>query len=154
MIFYQEKHIKILCMKSEFANGDDIKAYIDKRNLVKVEFDDSLLQYRIAILSFDDGTSIALILEECRKFKLMKWTWYEGCMIVNTVNGSKTNYELKLFDIALRNFLIEGIDAEEKRLKNSIAEVFTNTVRETDNKKYAYKTIINGVEFVKFKNLF
>ena len=140
-------------MKTEFANSDDVQAYIDKRNLVKVEFDDSLFHWRIAILSFDDGTSINLCLEDCHKFKLWKWIWYEGCMIVKTVNGSKANYKIKLFNIPLRNFIIEGIATEEQRLKDSIAEVFTNTVRETDNNKYSHNTIINGVEFVKFKNL-
>ena len=141
-------------MITEFANSDDVKAYIDKRNLVKVEFDDSLFHYRIAILSFDDGTSITLNLDDCNKLKIWKWTLYAGCIIVKNVNDSKANYELKLFDIPFRNFLIDGIDAEEKRLKDAIAEVFTNTVRETDNKKYDHKTIINGVEFVKFRNLF
>ena len=140
-------------MKTEFANSDDVQAYIDKRNLLKVEFDKSFWHWRIAILSFDDGTSINLCLEDCHKFKLWKWIWYEGCMIVKSVNGSRANYEIKLFNISLRNFIIDGIDAEEKRLKDAIAEVFTNAVREMDNKNYSHKTILDGVEFVKFKNL-
>ena len=140
-------------MKTEFANSDDVQAYIDKRNLVKVEFDKSFWHWRIATLSFDDGTSINLCLEDCHKFKLWKWIWYEGCMIVKSVNGSKANYEIKLFNISLRNFIIDGIDAEEKRLKDAIAEVFTNAVREMDNKNYSHNTILDGVEFVKFKNL-
>lgn len=41
-------------MNTEFANSDDVKAYIDKRNLVKVEFDEHSYHYRIAILHFDD----------------------------------------------------------------------------------------------------
>lgn len=141
-------------MKTEFANSDDVKAYIDKRNLVKVEFDESLFHYRYAILSFDDGTSVTFNLEDCNKIKLWKWIWYDGSMIVKNVNGARANYEIKLFDIPLRNFLIDGIDAEEQRLEDAIAEVFTNNVRETDNKKYAHKTIINGVEFVKIRNIF
>lgn len=141
-------------MITEFANSDDIQDYIDMRNLIKVEFDDSLYHYRIAILTFDDGTSINLCLEDCHKLKIWKWTWYEGSLIVKTVNGARVNYELKLFDIPLRNLIIDGIVAEEKRLKDAISEVFTNAVRETDNKKYAHKTIINDVEFVKFRNLF
>ena len=141
-------------MITEFANSDDIQDYIDMRNLIKVEFDDSLYHYRIAILTFDDGTSINLCLEDCHKLKIWKWTCYVGSLIVKTVNGARVNYELKLFDIPLRNLIIDGIVAEEKRLKDAISEVFTNAVRETDNKKYAHKTIINDVEFVKFKNLF
>ena len=140
-------------MKTEFANSDDVKAYIDKRNLVKVEFDDDYYHYRIAKLHFDDDTSVTLNLEDCHKFKLWKWIWYDGCMIVNFVNFSQANYKLKLIDIPFRNFLIDGIDAEEKRLKNAWSEEFTNVVRGTDNKKYAHKTILNGVEFVKNKNL-
>ena len=141
-------------MITEFANSDDIQDYIDMRNLIKVEFDDSLYHYRIAILTFDDGTSVNLCLEDCNKLKIWKWTWYVGSLIVKTVNGARVNYELKLFDIPLRNLIIDGIVAEEKRLKDAISEVFTNAVRETDNKKYAHKTIINDVEFVKFRNLF
>ena len=141
-------------MKTEFANSDDVKAYIDKRNLVKVEFDEALYHFRIVTLSFDDKTSITLNLEDCHNFKLWKWIWYDGCVIVKYVNAAKANYELKLFDIPLRNFLIDGIDAEEKRLKNAWSEGFTNAVRETDNKKYVHKTILNGVEFVKIRNLF
>ena len=138
-------------MIPEFANSDDIQDYIDMRNLVKVEFDESLFRYRIATLHFDDDTYIRLNLEDCRKLKLWKWNWYDGCMIVKNVNGAKANYELKLFDVTLRNFIIDGIALEEQRLKDAIAEVFTNTVRETDNKKYAHKTILSGVEFVKNK---
>ena len=140
-------------MKTEFANSDDVKAYIDKRNLVKVEFDEALFHYRIAKLYFDDDTSVTLNLEDCHKFKLWKWIWYDGCMIVKTVNGSSANYELKLIDIPLRNFLIDGINTEEQRLKDTWSEGFTNTVRDTDNKKYAHKTILNGVEFVKIRNM-
>ena len=141
-------------MKTEFANGNDVKAYIDKRNLVKVEFDDDYAHYRFAILSFDDGTSIKMNLEDCHKYKLWKWTWYYGYMIVKVVNGSRTNYELKLFDNTLRNFLIDGIALEEQRLEDAWSEEFTNVVRETDNKKYAHKTIHNGVEFIKNKDIF
>lgn len=141
-------------MNTEFANGDDVKAYIDKRNLVKVEFDEDYHHYRIASLHFDDDTCVRLNLEDCHKMKIWKWTWYNGCMIVKIVNFSKINYELKLFDIALRNFLIDGIALEEKRLENALSEEFTNVVRETNNKKYAHKTIINGVEFVYMSNLF
>ena len=141
-------------MKTEFANSDDVQAYIDKRSLVKVVFDEFHAHYRIAILFFDDETSITLNLEDCNKIKLWKWTWYEGCMIINNVNGARANYEIKLFNIPFRNFLIDGIALEEQRLEDAIAEVFTNTVRETDNKKYAHKTIINGVEFVKTRNIF
>lgn len=140
-------------MKTEFANSDDVKAYVDKRNLVKVEFDEHYYHYRIAILSFDDNTSVVLKLEDCHKFKLWKWIWYDGCMIVKNVNGARANYEIKLFDIALRNFLIDGIAIEEQRLEDAIAEVFTNAVRETDNKKYSHKTILNDVEFVKIRNI-
>ena len=141
-------------MITEFANSDDVKAYIDKRNLVKVEFDEDYARYRIAILHFDDDTYIRLNLKDCRKLKLWKWYWYDGCMIVKNVNGEMSNYELKLIDIPLRNLIIDGIALEEQRLEDAIAEVFTNAVRETDNKKYAHKTILNGVEFVKNKNLF
>ena len=141
-------------MKTEFANSDDVKAYIDKRNLVKVEFDDDYWHYRITTLHFDDDTYVRLNLEDCRKFKLWKWIWYDGCMIVKVVNFSKVNYELKLFDIPLRNFLIDGITLEEQRLKDAWSEEFTNVVRESDNKKYAHKTILDGVEFVKNKNLY
>ena len=141
-------------MKTEFANSDDVKAYIDKRNLVKVEFDDDYAHYRMAILHFDDDTYVRLNLEDCRKLKLWKWTWYDGCMIVKFVNFSEANYKLILVDIPFRNFLIDGIDAEEKRLKNAWSEGFTNTVRDTNNKKYDHKTILNGVEFVKIRNLF
>ena len=141
-------------MITEFANSDDVKAYIDKRNLVKVEFDDEFVHWRIVELHFDDNTSVTLNLEDCRKFKLWKWIWYDGCMIVKFVNFSQANYELKLFDIPLRNFLIDGIALEEQRLKDAWSEGFTNTVRETDNKKYAHKTILDGVEFVKNKNLY
>lgn len=141
-------------MKTEFANSNDVKAYIDKRNLVKVEFDDDYYHYRCAKLHFDDDTSVILHLEDCHKLKIWKWTWYDGCMIVKVVNFSKVNYELKLFDIALRNFLIDGIALDEQRLKNAWSEEFTNVVRETDNKKYSYKTILNGVEFVKNKNIY
>ena len=140
-------------MKTEFANSDDVKAYIDKRNLVKVEFDDDYWHYRIASLHFDDETYVRLNLEDCRKLKLWKWTWYDGCMIVKVVNFSMVNYEIKLFDIPLRNFLIDGIALEEQRLEDAWSEEFTNVVRDTDNKKYAHKTILNGVEFVKNKNL-
>jgi hypothetical protein len=140
-------------MIPEFANSDDVKTYIDKRNLVKVEFDDDYCHYRIAILHFDDDTYIRLNLEDCNKIKLWKWTWYEGCMIVNNVNGARANYEIKLFNIPFRNFLIDGIDAEEKRLEDAWSEEFTNVVRETDNKKYDHKTILDGVEFIKNKNI-
>lgn len=140
-------------MKTEFANSDDVKAYVDKRNLVKVEFDEDYAHWRIAELHFDDDTSVTLNLEDCNKFKLWKWIWYGGCMIVVNVNGARANYEIKLIDEDFRNFLIDGIALEEQRLKDAIAEVFTNTVRGTDNKKYAHKTILNGVEFVKNKNL-
>lgn len=140
-------------MKTEFANSDDVKAYIDKRNLVKVEFDDDYYHYRCAKLYFDDETSVTLHLEDCHKFKLWKWIWYDGCMIVKVVNSSKINYELKLFDIPLRNLIIDGIALEEQRLKDAWSEEFTNVVRETNNKKYAHKTILNGVEFVKNKNI-
>lgn len=141
-------------MKTEFANSDDVKAYIDKRNLVKVEFDDDYCRYRIAILHFDDDTYIKLHLEDCYKLKIWKWTWYNGYMIVKVVNFSKVNYKLKLFDIHLRNFLIDGIALEEQRLKDAWSEEFTNMVRETNNKKYSNKTILNGVEFIKNKNIF
>lgn len=141
-------------MKTEFANSDDVKSYIDKRNLVKVEFDDDYYHYRIAKLYFDDKTSVTLKLEDCHKFKLWKWILYDGCMIVKFVKFSEPNYELKLFDIPFRNFLIDGIALEEQRLKDAWSEGFTNTVRGTDNKKYAHKTILNGVEFVKNKNIF
>jgi hypothetical protein len=141
-------------MITEFANSDDIQDYIDMRNLIKVEFDDDDYHYRIAILHFDDDTYIRLNLEDCHKLKIWKWTWYDGSLIVKTVNGSSANYEIKLFDIPLRNLLIDGIDAEEQRLKDAWSEEFTNVVRETDNKKYVHKTILNGVEFVKIRNLF
>ena len=140
-------------MNTEFANGDDVKAYIDKRNLVKVEFDEDYHHYRIAILHFDDDTYVRLHLEDYYKMKIWKWTWYNGHMIVKVVNFSTINYELKLFDIALRNFLIDGIALEEQRLEDAWSEEFTNVVRETNNKKYAHKTILDGVEFVKIKNL-
>lgn len=141
-------------MKTEFANSDDVKAYIDKRNLVKVVFDDDYAHYRIAKLYFDDDTCVTLHLEDCHKLKIWKWTWYEGCMIVKVVNFSRINYELKLFDLPFRNFLIDGIALEEQRLKDAWSEEFTNMVRETDNKKYVYKTIFNGVEFVKNKDIY
>ena len=141
-------------MKTEFANSDDVKAYIDKRNLVKVEFDEDYAHYRIAKLHFDDDTYVKLFLEDCFKLKIWKWTWYNGYMIVKVVNFSKINYELKLFDNILRNFLIDGIALEEQRLEDAWSEEFTNVVRETNDKKYGYKTIINGVEFVKNKNLY
>ena len=141
-------------MKTEFANSDDVKAYIDKRNLVKVEFDDDYAHYRLAILHFDDDTYIRLELEDCYKLKFWKWTWYNGYMIVKVINFSMVNYELKLFDIPLRNFLIDGIALEEQRLEAAWSEEFTNVVRETDNKKYAHKTILDGVEFVKNKKLY
>lgn len=141
-------------MKTEFANSNDVKAYIDKRNLVKVEFDDDYAHYRIAILHFDDDSYIRLELEDCHKLKIWKWTWYDGSLIVKTVNGSSTNYEIKLFDIPLRNFLIDGIALEEQRLEDAWSEEFTNIVRETDNKKYVHKTIHDGVEFVKNKKLY
>lgn len=140
-------------MKTEFANSDDVKAFIDKRNLVKVEFDEDYAHYRIAKLHFDDDTYVKLFLEDCFKLKIWKWTWYNGYMIVKVVNFSKINYELKLFDNTLRNFLIDGIALEEQRLEDAWSEEFTNVVRETDNKKYAHKTIHNGVEFIKNKNL-
>ena len=141
-------------MKTEFANSDDVKAYIDKHNLVKVEFDDDFAHYRIAHLHFDDETYIKLFLENCFKLKIWKWTWYNGYMIVKVVNFANADYELKLFDIPLRNFLIDGIALEEQRLKDAWSEEFTNVVRDTDNKKYAHKTILNGVEFIKDKNIF
>ena len=140
-------------MKTEFANSDDVKAYIDKRNLVKVEFDEDYAHYRIAKLHFDDDTYVKLFLENCFKLKIWKWTWYNGFMIVKVVNFSKINYELKLFDNTLRNFLIDGIALEEQRLEDAWSEEFTNVVRETNDKKYGYKTIINGVEFVKNENI-
>lgn len=140
-------------MNTEFANGDDVKAYIDKRNLVKVEFDDDYYHYRIATLHFDDDTYVRLNLEDCHKLKIWKWYWYDGSMIVKNVNGAGVNYELKLFDIALRDFLIDGIALEEQRLKDAWSEEFTNVVRGTNNKKYAHRTILNGVEFVKNRNL-
>ena len=139
-------------MKTEFANSDDVKAYIDKRNLVKVEFDDDYFHYRIAKLYFDDDTSVILHLEDCRKHKLWKWICYDGCMIVKFVNDARANYELKVFDIPFRNFLIDGIALEEQRLKDAWSEGFTNTVRGTNNKKYAHKTILNGVEFLKVRS--
>lgn len=141
-------------MKTEFANSDDVKAYIDKRNLVKVEFDDDYYHYRIATLHFNDETYVRLNLEDCNKLKIWKWFWYDGSMIVKVVNSSKINYELKLYDIALRDFLIDGIALEEQRLKNAWSEEFTNVVRETNNKKYAHQTILNGVEFIKNRNLY
>lgn len=140
-------------MIPEFANSDDIQDYVDMRNLVKVEFDESLFHYRIAILHFDDDTYIRLNLEDCHKLKIWKWTWYEGSLIVKNVNGSKANYELKFFDVPLRNFLIDGIALEEQRLKDAWSEEFTNAVRGENTKKYDHKTIINGVEFVKNKNI-
>ena len=140
-------------MKTEFANSDDVKAYIDKRNLVKVEFDDDYYLYRIAKLHFDYKTSVILNLEDCLKLIIWKWTLYDGCMIVKFVKYSEPNYKLILFDIPLRNFLIDGIALEEQRLKDAWSEGITNTVRDTDNKKYAHKTILNGVEFIKNKNI-
>lgn len=141
-------------MKTEFANSDDVKAYIDKRNLVKVEFDDDYAHYRNAILHFDDETYIKLELEDCHKLKIWKWIWYDGCMIVRVVNFSSINYKLKLIDKDFRNFLIDGIALEEQRLEDAWSEEFTNVVRDTDNKKYSHKTILNGVEFVMNRNLF
>ena len=141
-------------MKTEFANSDDVKAYIDKRNLVKVEFDDDYAHYRIAKLHFDDETYVKLFLEDCNKLKFWKWTLYNGYMFVKVVNFSKINYELKLFDNTLRNFLIDGIALEEQRLEDVWSEEFTNVVRGTNNKKYDNKTILNGVEFIKNKNIF
>lgn len=140
-------------METEFANADDIKAYVDKRNLVKVEFDNNYYHWRAATLHFDDDTYIRLSLEDCRKRKLWKWSWYDGCMIVNVVNHSKANYEIKLIDIPLRNLIIDGIALEEQRLEDAWSEEFTNVVRDTNNKKYAHKTIVNGVEFIKNKNI-
>lgn len=140
-------------MKTEFANADDVKAYVDKRNLIKVDFDDDYYHWRVVKLYFDDDTSVTLNLEDCRKYKLLKWIWYEGSMIVKFVNFSKVNYELKLIDNTLRNLIIDGIALEEQRLKDAWSEGFTNTVRETNTKKYAYKTIVDGVEFVKNKNI-
>lgn len=138
-------------MIPEFANSDDIQDYIDMRNIVKVEFDEDCYHWRTAVLHFDDDTYIRLELEDCRKFKLWKLTWYGGCVLVKVVNFSKVNYKLKLFDIPLRNFLIDGIALEEQRLKDAWSEEFTNVVRGTNTKKYAHKTIHNGVEFVKVK---
>ena len=140
-------------MIPEFANSDDIQDYIDMRNIVKVEFDEDCYHWRTAVLHFDDDTYIRLELEDCRKFKLWKLTWYCGCMLVKVVNFSKVNYQLKLFDIPLRNFLIDGIALEEQRLKDAWSEEFTNVVRGTNTKKYDHKTILDGVEFVKNKNI-
>lgn len=140
-------------MIPEFTNSDDIQDYIDMRNLVKVEFDEDCYHWRTAVLHFDDDTYIRLELENCRKFKLWKWTWYDGSMLVKVVNFSKVNYQLKLLDIPLRNLLIDGIALEEQRLKDAWSEEFTNMVRGTNTKKYDHKTIHNGVEFVKNKNI-
>ena len=140
-------------MISEFANSDDIQDHIDMCNLIKVEFDEHYCQHRIAKLFFDDDTYITLTLENCFKHKIWKWTWYVGCMIVKKFGYSSPNYEIKVKDNALRNLLIDGIEAEEKRLENCLSEQFTNVVRDTNDTKYSHNTIFNGVEFMKNNQL-
>ena len=134
-------------MKTTFANSDDIMAYIDKRNLVRVKFGKCLWHWRDVELIFDDETSVSLQLEDCREYKFWKWTWYDGVVKVKYVHFSQPNYTIILKNNDFRNFLIEGITLEEKRLENAWSEGFTNVVRDEKNKIYHFKTILNGVEF-------
>ena len=134
-------------MKSEFATEKDILDFINNRTLVEVAFCSRFLNWRAVRLLFDDKTTIKLDLEDCYRYKFFNFKLYGGSMKVDMVNFSEPNYKIFIWDKNLRNFIIDGCDAEEKRLENEWSEGFTNTVRGTDNAVYKHKTIINGVEF-------
>lgn len=135
-------------MKTEFANSDDVKAYIDKRTLKEVRYNYRLWHWRFVTLVFDDGSYINLSLEDCDKFKLCKWTFYCGRLIVKSVNGIKPNYELYMKNNELRNLIIDGINLENDRLDNVCSEVFTNTVRENKDINFnKNNTVFKGVSF-------
>lgn len=134
-------------MKSEFATEKDILDFINSRTLVEVTFCPQFVSWRAVRLLFDDKSTIKLELEDCYRYKIFNFEWYGGSMKVDSVNCSEPNYKIFIWDKNLRNFIIDGCDAEEQRLENEWSEGFTNTVRGTDNAIYKHKTIINGVEF-------
>lgn len=134
-------------MITEFANEQDVFDYIKNHNLKLVVFDDNFIHWRTAFLVFEDKTYMRLVLEDCRTFKFFKWNLYDGKVKVHSLNGIKCNYDITLTDTFFRNILIDGIEAEEKRLENRASEVFTNEVRNANNDVYNYVTKVGDVFF-------
>ena len=134
-------------MKTEFANQNDVFDYINEHKLKLVVFDDDWWHWRSIFLVFEDKSYMRLELEDCYTTKFFKWTFYNGKIKVNSLNGVRCNYGITLNDIFFRNNIIDGIVAEEKRLADRAAEVFTNEVRNDNNGVYNYITKIGDVFF-------
>lgn len=134
-------------MITEFANEQDVFDYIKNHKLKLVVFDDDWWRWRSIFLVFEDKSYLHLILEDCRTFKFFKWNLYDGKVKVYSLNGIKCNYDITLTDTFFRNILIDGIEAEEKRLENRASEVFTNEVRNANNGAYDYLTKVGDVYF-------
>lgn len=116
-------------MKTEFANEQDVFDYIIKHKLRLVVFDECWWFWRSIFLVFEDKTYMRLELKDCYTYKFFKWKFYDGEIKVVSLNGIECNYNITLTDIDFRNNIIDGIEAEEKRLENRASEVFTNEVR-------------------------
>ena len=134
-------------MNTEFANEQDVFDYIKNHKLRLVVFDEHCVDWRTAFLVFEDKTYMRLFLEDCLTSKFFKWTFYNGKIKVDSLNGIECNYDITLTDIFFRNIIIDGIEAEEKRLENRVSEVFTNEVRNVDNGVYNYATKVGNVLF-------
>ena len=134
-------------MNTEFATQKDVFDYINKHKLKLIVFDDKYVYWRTAFLVFEDKTYMRLLLEDCYTSKFFGCKYYEGKIKVDNLNGIKCNYEITLTDVSFKNNLIDGIEAEEKRLENRASEVFTNGVRNTDNGVYDYVTKVGDVFF-------
>ena len=134
-------------MNTEFATQKDVFDYIKKHKLKLVVFDDDYVHWRTAFLVFEDKSYMRLELEDCYTTKFFKWMFYNGKIKVNSLNGINCNYDITLTDVSFKNNLIDGIEAEEKRLKNRASEVFTNEVRNVDNGVYNYVTKVGDVFF-------
>lgn len=134
-------------MNTEFANEQDVFDYIIKHKPRLLVFDEAWWHWRSIFLVFEDKTYMRLELKDCYTYKFFKWKFYDGEIKVVSLNGIVCNYNITLTDIASRNELIDGIEAEENRLKNRASEVFTNEVRNTDNDVYNYVTKVGNVFF-------
>lgn len=134
-------------MNTEFANEKDVFDYINEHKLKLIVFDDDYWHWRTAFLVFEDKTYMRLLLEDCYTSKFLKWTFYNGKIKVHNLNGINCNYDIILTDVSFKNNLIDGIEAEEKRLEDRASEVFTNEVRNDNNGVYNYITKIGDVFF-------
>lgn len=134
-------------MNTEFANEKDVFDYINEHKLKLVVFDDDWWHWRSIFLIFEDKTYMRLCLVDCYTSKFFKWKFYNGKIKVHNLNGITCNYDIILTDVSFKNNLIDGIEAEEKRLEDRASEVFTNEVRNDNNGVYNYITKIGDVFF-------